>query len=57
MRNSLAIIAGHNRDVTISGITFQRMNNNHFIEMDACADCTITGNEFLDAAGGTRADR
>ena len=54
VRNSLAIIAGHNRDVTISGITFQRMNNNHFIEMDACADCAITGNEFLDAAGGTR---
>ncbi len=52
--NSLAIIAGHNKAVTISGITFQRMNNNHFIEMDACADCTITGNEFLDAAGGTR---
>ncbi len=54
VRNSLAIIAGHNREVTISGITFQRMNNNHFIEMDACADCAITGNEFLDAAGGTR---
>jgi parallel beta-helix repeat protein len=52
--DSLAIISGHNRDVTISGITFQRMNNNHFIEMDACADCTITGNEFLDAAGGSR---
>ena len=54
VRNSLAIIAGHNRDVTISGITFQRMNNNHFIEMDACADCAINGNEFLDAKGGTR---
>ena len=54
VRNSLAIIAGHNRDVTISGITFQRMNNNHFIEIDACADCAITGNEFLDAKGGTR---
>ena len=52
--NSLAIISGHNRDVTISGITFQRMNNNHFIEMDACADCEISGNEFLDAAAGTR---
>ncbi len=54
VRDSLAIIAGHNRDVTISGITFQRMNNNHFIEMDACADCTISGNEFLDAAAGSR---
>ena len=54
MRNSLAIIAGHNRDVTISGITFQRMNNNHFIEMDACADCAIYGNEFLDATRGIR---
>ena len=37
--------------MTISGITFQRMLNDHFIEMDACEDCTITGNEFLDAAG------
>jgi parallel beta-helix repeat protein len=54
VRDSLAIIAGHNRDVTISGITFRQMNNNHFIEMDACADCTISGNEFLDAAGGSR---
>ena len=52
--NTLAIIAGHNRGVTISGITFRQMNNNHFIEMDGCADCTIAGNEFLDAAGGTR---
>jgi hypothetical protein len=50
VRNSLAIIAGHNRDVTISGISFRRMNNNHFIEMDACLDCEISGNEFLDAA-------
>jgi hypothetical protein len=54
VRNSLAIIAGHNRDVTISGISFQRMNNNHFIEMDACLDCEISGNEFLDAAQGSR---
>jgi len=52
--NALAVIAGHNRDVTISGITFQRMNNNHFIEIDACADCEISGNEFLDAASGSR---
>ena len=52
--DTLAIIAGHNRGVSISGITFRRMNNNHFIEMDGCADCTIAGNEFLDAAGGTR---
>jgi parallel beta-helix repeat protein len=54
VRDSLAIIAGHNRNVTISGITFTQMNNNHFIEMDACADCEISGNEFLDAARGSR---
>ena len=54
VHDSLAIISGHNRDVTISGITFRNMNNNHFIEMDACADCEISGNEFLDAAPGTR---
>lgn len=52
--NTLGIISGHNRGVTISGIRFTRMNNNHYIEMDACADCVISGNEFLDAAGGTR---
>ncbi len=54
VRDSLAIIAGHNRDVTISGISFLRMNNNHFIEMDACLDCEISGNEFLGAARGSR---
>ena len=54
VRDSLSIISGHNQRVTISGITFRHMNNNHFIEMDACADCTISGNEFLDAAKGTR---
>jgi hypothetical protein len=54
VRDSLAIIAGHNRDVTISGITFRQMNNNHFIEMDACADCEISGNEFLDATRSSR---
>ncbi|HSO04760.1 MAG TPA: hypothetical protein VLQ92_09790, partial [Candidatus Limnocylindrales bacterium] len=54
IRGSLAIIAGHNRGVTISGITFRQLNNNHFIEMDGCADCAITGNEFLDAATGSR---
>ncbi|HYN55623.1 MAG TPA: fibronectin type III domain-containing protein [Motilibacterales bacterium] len=54
VRDALSIIAGHNRDVTISGITFQQMNNNHLIEMDGCADCEITGNEFLGAAAGSR---
>jgi len=54
VRDSLAIISGHNRGVSITGITFRNMNNNHFIEMDGCADCTIAGNEFLDAARGTR---
>ena len=53
-RDALAIIAGHNRDVTISGITFRQVNNTHFIEMDACEDCEISGNEFLDAAEGSR---
>lgn len=54
VRDSLAIIAGHNQRVTISGITFRHMNNNHFVEMDACASCVISNNEFLDAAAGTR---
>ena len=52
--NALAIISGHNTGVSISGITFTNMLNNHFVEMDACADCSITGNEFLTALPGTR---
>lgn len=54
VKDALAIIAGHNQRVTISGITFSRMNNNHFIEMDACASCVIENNQFLDSAAGTR---
>lgn len=53
-RDALAIIAGHNRGVTIQGIRFTNMNNNHFIEMDANADATIRGNEFLGATASTR---
>jgi hypothetical protein len=54
LQDTLAIIAGHNRNVTISGISFRHMNNNHFIEMDGCANCTIADNEFIGSASGTR---
>lgn len=52
--NTLGIIAGHNRRVHISGITFTNMNNNHFVEMDACADCSITDSQFANATSNTR---
>lgn len=54
IRNAMGIIAGHNQRVTIRGISFHNMNNNHFVEMDACADCAILDNQFLDATPTTR---
>lgn len=54
IRNTLGIIAGHNQRVRISGITFTNMNNNHFIEMDACADCSVTDSQFTNATANTR---
>lgn len=47
IRDSLAIIAGHNRDILIENITFKNMNSGHFIEIDATKDATIRNNKFM----------
>ncbi|GAB4073730.1 hypothetical protein GCM10028778_12330 [Barrientosiimonas marina] len=46
---SLAIIAGHNQNVTIENIHFKHMHANHFIEMDATKNAVIRHNTFTDA--------
>jgi hypothetical protein len=44
--DALGIVLGHNRDVTISGITFQNMYSGHFIELDASQNVIIEDNIF-----------
>lgn len=46
--DALGIVLGHNRDVTISGITFQNMYSGHFIELDASENVIIENNIFKD---------
>ncbi|SES88229.1 S-layer homology domain-containing protein [Oceanobacillus limi] len=47
IKNSLAIIAGHNQNITIKNIRFQNMYSGHFIEMDATKNAVISNNEFI----------
>ena len=49
MDGSIAIIAGHNRNITIKGIHFKNLNAGHFIEIDATKDAVITNNTFINS--------
>lgn len=44
--NSIAIIMGHNKNVTIQNIDFKNMNSGHFIEMDASKKVVINNSTF-----------
>jgi len=46
MTDSIAIIAGHNRNIKVEGIRFQNMKSGHFIEMDATSGAVIRNNQF-----------
>ncbi|MFW5629237.1 MAG: right-handed parallel beta-helix repeat-containing protein [Acetivibrio ethanolgignens] len=35
VEGAIAVVMGHNQDISVSGITFRNMKNGHFIEMDA----------------------
>jgi hypothetical protein len=43
----LGIMMGHNRNVTISNITFQNMKGGHFIELDDSQNVEIENNHFM----------
>lgn len=53
MKKSIAIVMGHNKDVTVDNITFQNMNNGHFIEMDASQNVSITNCKFKNIKKGS----
>ncbi|MBQ0139079.1 MAG: right-handed parallel beta-helix repeat-containing protein [Kurthia sp.] len=44
--NSIAIIMGHNQNVTIQNIDFKNMNSGHFIEMDASKKVVVNNSTF-----------
>ncbi|HWT27564.1 MAG TPA: right-handed parallel beta-helix repeat-containing protein [Mobilitalea sp.] len=47
VKDSIAVVLGHNTNVLISGITFENMEGGHFIELDASQNVTIENNKFL----------
>ena len=53
VKTSIAIIMGHNSNVTISGITFKNMNTGHFIEMDASQNVTVQYCSFSNVKKGS----
>lgn len=49
LKGGIGIVFGHNRAVTVQGITFKRMYAGHFIELDATDGAQISGNSFVQA--------
>lgn len=45
-KDGIAIIMGHNQNITIDNITFKNMYSGHFIEMDASKNISITNCTF-----------
>jgi len=48
---SIAIVMGHNLNVSVTGIHFKNMKNGHFIEMDASKNVNISNCTFDDNYG------
>ncbi|CAM3955075.1 right-handed parallel beta-helix repeat-containing protein [Mesobacillus thioparans] len=48
-KDTIAIVAGHNKNVKVENITFQNMNSGHFIEVDATDKMVIKNNKFLNS--------
>jgi hypothetical protein len=47
--DTIAIVAGHNRNIKIQNIQFQNLKQGHFIEMDATDTALISDNEFINS--------
>lgn len=46
LENGIAVIIGHNKNITLEGITFKNMCGGHMIELDATDNCTIKNCNF-----------
>lgn len=49
IQDSIAIVAGHNRNIRIENIQFNNMYSGHFIEIDATKDSVICNNKFINS--------
>lgn len=49
VEDSLGIVIGHNRNVSIKGITFMNMRSGHYLEVDAAKDVVIEENKFMNS--------
>lgn len=47
VKEGLAIAMGHNKNITVSGITFKHMHSGHFIELDANYNAVVKNCRFL----------
>lgn len=47
--DTIAIVAGHNRNIKIQNIQFQNLKQGHFIEMDATDTALISDSEFINS--------
>lgn len=56
-KDCIGMVLGHNKDVTISGITFKNMYNGHFIELDASKNITIENNVFKNHKDSSKNDK
>lgn len=55
--NGIAIVMGHNKNITVSGITFQGMSRkNHLIELNSSQNVTISNCVFHAGTAGTGTD-
>ncbi len=50
---NIALVMGHNQNVTVDNIAFTNMNSGHFIEMDASKDINIRTCTFKNAKAGS----
>ncbi|QQZ10017.1 right-handed parallel beta-helix repeat-containing protein [Heyndrickxia vini] len=49
-KDAIAIVAGHNQNLTIENIRFYHVNSGHFLEIDATNKAMIKNNQFIDAS-------
>lgn len=55
--DTIAIVAGHNRNIKIQNIHFLNLKQGHFIEMDATDTAVIAYNEFINSRASTNQNK
>lgn len=56
-KDCVGIIIGHNRNITVSNITFQNMKGGHFLEIDASKNVKIKNNTFKNHKASTNGNK